>query len=276
MDLPLLQSKRSKSVRDARASIDNLRRIMLDPFSDVDRVSIVWNDRLDPGEIAHLSAQGKGPRRQRRPVPESFISRLVREFATGCMEDMRCVPARSIAARERAAGAYFAGIARTRDPGLWAYDVHLVRRCVSGERSLGTMLFWRKAGALPVSRGTVTSIDEHMSVVPVMLVDVISALSPRRRVADTMESALGCMVDEGNPSRRETHAALCLMTGCSYKDTSIRMNIAINTVRKHVASIYHKLAVHSSHELIARDLVEDLLAGVREERTTDGYVVMSL
>lgn len=189
---------------------------------------------------------------------------------------MQGVPARSMAARERARRAYFTGIARTRDLGLWAYDVHLVRRCASGGRSLGTMLFWRKVGASPISRGTITSIDERMSVFPVALVDVIRTLSPRRRAVETIEITLGRLVDEGDLSQRETHVALCLMKGCSYKDISMRMNIALNTVRKHVASIYRKLAVHSSHELTTRYLVEGLLAGVREGRTTDGYVVMSL
>ncbi len=47
MEPLLFQSERSKSVRDARACIDNLRRVMLDPFPDVDRVSVVWADSAD-------------------------------------------------------------------------------------------------------------------------------------------------------------------------------------------------------------------------------------
>lgn len=58
-------------------------------------------------------------------------------------------------------------------------------------------------------------------------------------------------------SQRELEVTKCLVAGMSYKLIAAELNVSIDTVRKHVTSVYNKLNINSKEELFAqyRDVV---------------------
>jgi DNA-binding NarL/FixJ family response regulator len=58
-------------------------------------------------------------------------------------------------------------------------------------------------------------------------------------------------------TKRELEVTKCLVNGMSYKLIAAELNVSIDTVRKHVTSVYSKLNINSKGELFAlyRDVV---------------------
>ncbi len=58
-------------------------------------------------------------------------------------------------------------------------------------------------------------------------------------------------------TQRELEVTKCLVAGMSYKLIAAELNISIDTVRKHITNIYHKLKINSKEGLFAqyRDVV---------------------
>lgn len=55
-------------------------------------------------------------------------------------------------------------------------------------------------------------------------------------------------------SKREEEVLHCLARGCLYKDIASQLSISIDTVRKHLQSIYNKLQVHSRTDAVVKYL----------------------
>ena len=66
-----------------------------------------------------------------------------------------------------------------------------------------------------------------------------------------------CRTKTNELTKRELEVTKCLVNGMSYKLIAAELNVSIDTVRKHITSVYNKLNINSKGELFAiyRDVI---------------------
>ncbi len=66
-----------------------------------------------------------------------------------------------------------------------------------------------------------------------------------------------CRAKTNELTKRELEVTKCLVNGMSYKLIAAELNVSIDTIRKHITSVYNKLDINSKGELFAiyRDVI---------------------
>jgi len=64
------------------------------------------------------------------------------------------------------------------------------------------------------------------------------------------------------------------MRGWSYSEIGEQMHISVNTVGKHIKSVYRKLDAHSALAIVNRYLIEPLLRERDGEKRLDRHTIM--
>jgi DNA-binding CsgD family transcriptional regulator len=239
MTIPLSKLNQLTGASNPVECVRNLRRIVQDPFPDVDRVSVVRDGSFDPRESRDL------------PVTE-----LLRPFAPKRSERVERESDSPPESDEPAWTEFLASLATASDQALQSYDLQLCRPCLLGQQCIGWLLFWRRVGASPISNRTRERIDERMPFASYLMMDLVKTVTPRREHAEILGAAVERMVSDGGLGKKETSAVLHLMRGCSYSEIGEQMHISVNTVGKHVRSAYRKLEVHSALEIVDKYLIE--------------------
>jgi DNA-binding NarL/FixJ family response regulator len=89
---------------------------------------------------------------------------------------------------------------------------------------------------------------------PVLIGEVLKSIIPSNASFSSKENnSIGSKL-----TRRENEILQLLVNGLSYKAISFNLNIAIDTVRSHIKSIYEKLKVNSKSEAVVKALKENM------------------
>jgi DNA-binding NarL/FixJ family response regulator len=88
---------------------------------------------------------------------------------------------------------------------------------------------------------------------PILIADVLKSLMPNNISFSAEETNR-----PGKLTKRENEILQLLVNGLSYKAISFSLNIAIDTVRSHIKSIYEKLKVNSKSEAVVKALKENM------------------
>lgn len=257
MSIPLSELNQLTGSCNPDECVRNLRRIVQDPFPDVDRVSVVRDESFDP-----------------RQSSVSQLSELLRHDASNGSERVDRKSGALPEIDEPAWGEYLENMARDRDRTLHAYDVQLLLPCTVRGQCIGWLLLWRRIGAAPISKRTRETIDERMPFASYLMMDLVKTVTPRREGTHVLEAAVERMVRDGKLGKKETDVVVRLIRGCGYSEIGRRMHVSVNTVGKHVKSAYRKLDVHSALEIVNKYLIEPLIQETDGEKGLDRYIIM--
>lgn len=150
MEIPLSALNALNGTFDPHECMKNLRRIVCDPFPDIDRVSVVCDEdgvRLRTPAFSLSS-----------PSRDLLLPKTV--------DTMMTVSGATSHAADHSWTTYLMRLARSRDSSLDAYDMQCARACVAGAHGVGILLFWRSPGKAPISSGTMEAIDKRMPLFP--------------------------------------------------------------------------------------------------------------
>lgn len=257
MSIPLSELNQLATTRSPDECVRNLRRVVQDPFGDVDRVSVVCDDTIDP-----------------RRSPDQPVSEFLRQVVSSGSGRLERQPKSPPEPDEPAWAQFLASQARVTDPTLEAYDLQVLRPVKARAQRIGWLLFWRSVGASPISQQTREAIDTRMPFVSFLMMDLVKTATPRRDDVHILEAAVERMVRDGGLGKRETSAVLRLMRGWSYSEIGEQMHISVNTVGKHIKSVYRKLDAHSALAIVNRYLIEPLLRERDGEKRLDRHTIM--
>lgn len=257
MSIPLSELNQLTGSCNPDECVRNLRRIVQDPFPDVDRVSVVRDESFDP-----------------RQSSVSQLSELLRHDASNGSERVDRKSGALPEIDEPAWGEYLENMARDRDRTLHAYDVQLLLPCTVRGQCIGWLLLWRRIGAAPISKRTRETIDERMPFASYLMMDLVKTVTPRTEGTLMLEAAVERMVGVGKLGRKEREVIVRLMRGHHYAEISQQMRISENTVAKHVKSAYRKLDVHSALEAVNKYLIDALMQEANGGKGLDRYIIM--
>jgi len=257
MSVPLSLLNQLIGARDADDCVRNLRGIVQDPFSDVDRVSVVRDAHADPGRS-----------------PASPLYEFLHLVVSNESENVESPFGASPQPDEPAWAEFLANLARVRDSTLEAYDLQVLRPCTVRGQHIGWLLFWRRMGASPISQRTTKAIDKRLPFASFLMMDLVRTTSSRGAVSGFFEAALDKIISEGVMGEKETGVVLRLMRGCSYGEIGRQMDISVNTVRKHVTRVFDKLEVHSALGIVNKYVLEPMLREAAGDKGLDRYMIM--
>ena len=114
------------------------------------------------------------------------------------------------------------------------------------------MILWRERVNPPIRSETLAI----MAVIEPFLIFMLSDLVARHQQAKpgdrTFNEALGIMSQEARLTEQERRVVILQLFGHSYQDIADRLHLSLDTVRKHVKSIYRKTGTGSYTELFAK------------------------
>ncbi len=122
----------------------------------------------------------------------------------------------------------------------------------AGKAYLGSVLLFRERGKSPISertRNVMASLEPFMVFV---LSDLVTRHFFARPVDRLFMEILSQVADEGNLSSQDTRILSLMLLGLSYKQVADRMDLSIDTIRKHTKRIYRKTRTGSLPELFAK------------------------
>ncbi len=257
MTIPLSELNQLTGACNPDECVRNLRRIIHDPFPEIDRVSVVRDESFDP-----------------RQSPDSPFSEFLRQVVSNGSESVERQSDSPPEIDEPAWAEFLAGLARARDATLRSYDLQRLRPCIVRGQRIGWLLFWRREGAPPISKRTRDLIDARMPFASFLMTDLAKTATPRRVAAPIFATAVGRIVVEGHLGDKEAEVVVRLMRGCTYSEISSQMRISVNTVRKHIRNIYNKLDVHTALGIVNRYLIDPLLREAEGEEGLDRDIIM--
>jgi DNA-binding CsgD family transcriptional regulator len=121
-----------------------------------------------------------------------------------------------------------------------------------GTAYIGTVFFWREKVNPPFSQ---QGRDRLARLRPFLnfLLSYIVARNQQQRPQDRMfNDAMSFMVQSAGLTDQERRVAVLLLYGHTYEEVSERLNLSVDTIRKHVKGIYRKTGTHSGPELFAK------------------------
>jgi len=134
MEIPLSILNVLNGTFDPHECMRNLRRIVCDPFADIDRVSVVCNE--DDARLRTPAFSLSSSSRDLLPL-EAVDTTMTASGAIPHADDHVWPTSLAI-------------LVRSMDSSLDAYDMQCARACVAGAHRVGTLLFWRSPGRVPI------------------------------------------------------------------------------------------------------------------------------
>lgn len=122
----------------------------------------------------------------------------------------------------------------------------------AGSAYIGTILLFRERGKQPISERTRSA----MKALEPFLVFALSDLVTRHHYAKPTDRIFNGILDEvarsSNLSVQDIRILSLMLMGLSYKQVADRMELSIDTIRKHTKRIYRKTRTGSLPELFAK------------------------
>jgi DNA-binding CsgD family transcriptional regulator len=214
--------------------IEQFRQLLRDLFPDIDRVTVnvnLYYDLSDP----HYR-------------PSSFM----------VVEHVKEDGKRSVSTRERqmTPGEHLLEEARKlKFPFDLYHPPHVLDFTMpEGMATIGTIILWRENWKPEISERTLAALEQLRPFIAFLLSDCVARRQREKQDIRFFTHVINQVAEKDGLSRREQEALLHHLFGNNYRKIAAEMNIAVNTVRKHVKSIHTKTGTHSVAELFARYL----------------------
>ncbi len=136
----------------------------------------------------------------------------------------------------------------------------------AGKAYLGTILLLRDRSKTPISDRTLETVRALEPFILFALSDLVTRHYYARPIDRVFNEILLGMVQEAGLSAQDMRILSLMLLGYSYKQVADRMEVTIDTVRKHMKRIYRKTRTGSLAELFAKYFTPRLgIQGLGEE-----------
>lgn len=123
---------------------------------------------------------------------------------------------------------------------------------LSGDEYLGIILLWREQGKAQISQATIEILEHLEPFILFAFTDCVARhrlTKPQDRV---FNDALSVMQSEAQLTEQERRVVVLQIMGHTYQGIADRLEISVETARKHVSNIYRKTGTGSYTELFAK------------------------
>lgn len=220
---------------DVIAWITSFREGLLQLLPDVDRITVVVNGAcnvLTPGTIR----KGRSLSQYVRAGDEGFSSLSITTHEANQTPSQRIV--QSLVSKGFTSREYYA-------PVCYEYYYEL-------QEYLGVIILWRGREHKPISSHTINFISTIESLVRFLFSDLVVRYQLAKPRDLIFNDALQAMNQDADLTEQEQKIVILQLFGHSYQQIAERLSISIETVRKHVSTIYRKTGTTSYPELFAK------------------------
>jgi len=227
---------------DLAVCADELRKSLRLILRDVDRISIDINtscDLLNPNDYR----------------PDMMVSQSV---VSGREEtDLEVTAARSPGAM----AAHLLERFRVQGVSLDIYHPPIWREYYyEGSAYLGTIFLWRERSEPELSERTLARLDALEPFIVFLLTDIVTRHHYAHPLERVFNEVVATLSDACGLGLQERKILILRLHGETYKQIADQMNITINTVSKHVSSIYRRTHTTSTIDLFAKYFAPRMIA----------------
>lgn len=123
---------------------------------------------------------------------------------------------------------------------------------------LGVIILWRERKEKPVSTQTIEMITQMESFIRFAFSDLAARYQLAKPKGAILNDAMTALNRDAELTEQEQKVVALQLFGHSYQQMADILHLSLDTVRKHITSVYRKTGIHSQAELIAKYLTTRL------------------
>lgn len=122
----------------------------------------------------------------------------------------------------------------------------------AGMAYTGTIFLWRELRKAPISQRTIDMLTAMEPFLIFVITSHVARYQNAQPINAVFHDSLESLVQDAHLSDQEKRIVVMQLLGHSYKEIADLLNIALATVKKHLASIHRKTDTHGFTELFAK------------------------
>ena len=123
---------------------------------------------------------------------------------------------------------------------------------LKGVEYLGVVVLWREQSKTAIGKETVELLTRLEPFITFALSDLVARHQLAKPQERLFNAAMVAMRNEGQLTEQERRVVILQVTGHTYQQIADRLEISVETVRKHISNVYRKTGTSSSVELFAK------------------------
>ncbi|KXK56427.1 MAG: response regulator [Chlorobi bacterium OLB7] len=123
---------------------------------------------------------------------------------------------------------------------------------LKGVEYLGVVVLWREQSKTAISKETIELLTRLEPFITFALSDLVARHQLAKPQERLFNAAMVAMRNEGKLTEQERRVVILQVTGHTYQQIADKLEISVETVRKHISNVYRKTGTSSSVELFAK------------------------